>query len=104
MRNPDRRPRLRREESAAGGTGERSSVRVLKKTVNDRKGAPPPEGGWRWNDGKRERRKQGDLSGTDGVQAACKEPKSRPPGVRASVVAMKRVTTVEPRDAGKWKP
>jgi len=24
-------------------------------------------------------------------------------GVRASVVAMKRVTTVEPRDAGRWK-
>ena len=29
-------------------------------------------------------------------------PKSRPAGVRASVVAKKRVTTVEPRDAGKW--
>jgi len=29
-------------------------------------------------------------------------PKSRPSGVRASVVAGKRVTTVEPRDAGKW--
>jgi hypothetical protein len=29
-------------------------------------------------------------------------PKSRPAGVRASVVAAKRVTTVEPRDAGKW--
>jgi len=25
-----------------------------------------------------------------------------PAGVRASVVARKRVTTVEPRDAGKW--
>ena len=32
----------------------------------------------------------------------AKGPKSRPPGVRASVVAVKRVTTVEPRDAGKW--
>jgi hypothetical protein len=29
-------------------------------------------------------------------------PKSRLAGVRASVVAAKRVTTVEPRDAGKW--
>ena len=29
-------------------------------------------------------------------------PKSRLAGVRASVVAGKRVTTVEPRDAGKW--
>ena len=31
-----------------------------------------------------------------------RRPKSRPAGVRASVVARKRVTTVEPRDAGKW--
>jgi hypothetical protein len=29
-------------------------------------------------------------------------PKNRPAGVRASVVAKKRVTTVERRDAGKW--
>jgi hypothetical protein len=29
-------------------------------------------------------------------------PKNRPAGVRASVVATKRVTTVERRDAGKW--
>jgi hypothetical protein len=29
-------------------------------------------------------------------------PKSRPAGVRASVVARKRVTTVERRGAGKW--
>ncbi len=29
-------------------------------------------------------------------------PKSRPMGVRASVVAKKRLTSVEPRDAGKW--
>jgi hypothetical protein len=29
-------------------------------------------------------------------------PKNRPAGDRASVVAKKRVTTVEPRDAGKW--
>ena len=29
-------------------------------------------------------------------------PKSRPAGVRASVVALKRVTTVERRDVGKW--
>ena len=28
--------------------------------------------------------------------------KNRPAEVRASVVAMKRVMTVEPRDAGKW--
>ena len=30
-------------------------------------------------------------------------PKSRPAEVRASVGAKKRVTTVERRDAGKWK-
>ena len=30
-------------------------------------------------------------------------PKNRPAEVRASVVAMKRVMTAEPRDAGKWK-
>jgi hypothetical protein len=29
-------------------------------------------------------------------------PKSRPAGVRASVVARKRLTPVEPRDVGKW--
>ena len=33
---------------------------------------------------------------------AARQPKSRPAGVRASVVAAKRVTTVERRDAGKW--
>jgi hypothetical protein len=32
-----------------------------------------------------------------------KDPKSRPAGVRASIVAKKRVTSVEPRDAGKWR-
>ena len=37
--------------------------------------------------------------GPNGVHALV--PKSRPGEVRASVVAMKRVTTVEPRDAGK---
>ena len=30
-------------------------------------------------------------------------PKSRPAGVRAPVVARKRLTSVEPRDVGKWK-
>ena len=30
-------------------------------------------------------------------------PRAWPAGVRASVVAEKRVTTVEPRDAGRWK-
>ncbi len=86
-------------------SGDRVSERVLKQTVNERKAAPPLEGGWRRNDGKRERSKQGNLSGSDGVQAKREVmAKSRPAGGRASVVARKRVTTVEPRDAGKWKP
>ncbi len=29
-------------------------------------------------------------------------PKSRPMGVRAFIVAKKRLTSVEPRNAGKW--
>jgi hypothetical protein len=36
-----------------------------------------------------------------GCSCSEKEPKSPPEEVRASVVAKKRVTTVEPRDAGK---
>lgn len=32
----------------------------------------------------------------------AKTARGRPAGVRATVVAMKRVTTVEPRVAGKW--
>ena len=40
--------------------------------------------------------------GTSGVHGA-QRPKSRPMGVRASVVAVKRVMTVERRDAGRWK-
>jgi hypothetical protein len=85
--------------------GDRVSERVLKQTVDERKAAPPPEGGWRRNDGKRECNKQGNLSGSDGGQAKREvKAKSRPAGGRASVVAKKRVTTVEPRDAGKWKP
>ena len=46
--------------------------------------------------------KQRDLAGPETV--FMHKPKSRPPtGVRAFVVAMKRVMIVEPRDAGKWK-
>ena len=104
VRTPVRSSRLHWEQPASRGAGDRASVRVLKKAVNEPKAAPPPEGGWSRKDGKRERGKQGDLPGSDGVHAARMGPKSRPAGVRASVVAMKRVTTAEPRDAGKWKP
>ena len=85
-----------------GGEGERDRERALKKTVNERKAAPPSEGGWRQNGRKRKRAKQGDLSEPE-RSSWPQGPKSRPAGVRASVVATKRVTTVEPRDAGKWK-
>ena len=46
-------------------------------------------------------RNQGDPPGPK-RRSRLKGPKNRPAGVRASVVATKRVTTVEPRDAGKW--
>ena len=50
--------------------------------------------------GSRTRDNQGDPPGQDGVHG--ESPKNRPAGVRASVVAAKRVMTVERRDAGKW--
>ena len=84
------------------GEGDRDSERVLKVTVNERKAAPPSEGGWRRNGRKRERDKQGDLPGTT-RRSWPQGPKNCPAGVRASVVATKRVTSVEPRDAGRWK-
>ena len=52
--------------------------------------------GWKWG-----RSKQGDPPGSE--RCSWRErPKSRLAGVRASVIAKKRVTSVEPRDAGKW--
>ena len=85
---------------AQGGAGQRSNERMLKKTVSERKAAPSPSGGWRQNGRKRKRDKQGDLLGTTRCSWP-QGPKSRPVGVRASVVAKKRVTSVEPRDAGR---
>jgi hypothetical protein len=82
--------------------GQQDRIRVRKEPVNKRKAAELLAGGWRQNGRKRERGKQGDLPGTERCSWP-KCPKSRPAGVRASVVAMKRVTSVEPRDAGKWK-
>ena len=76
---------------------------MLKKTVSDRKAATLPSGGWRQNGRKRKRSKQGDLLGTTRCSWPEEGPKSRPAGVRASITAKKRVTSVEPRDAGKWK-
>ena len=88
---------------AHGGTGEPGRYdRVLRANVNDRKAAGPSEGGWRQNGRKRKHIKQGDLPGPERCSWPP-GPKSRPAGVRASVVARKRVTSVEPRDAGKWK-
>jgi len=88
--------------AAAGGAGQRDHERVLKETVSERKAATSPSGGWRQNGRKRKRGKQGDLSGAT-RRSWPEGPKNRPTGVRASVVAKKRVTSVEPRDAGKWK-
>ena len=51
--------------SAGGGAGQWDPVRVLKETVNRRKAATVPEGGWRQNGRKRKRGKQGDLPGTE---------------------------------------
>ena len=58
-------------------------------------------GGWGQKGWKCVRGKQGDPSGPE-RSSRPPGPKSRPAGVRASVVAGKRVTTVERRDAGKW--
>jgi hypothetical protein len=90
------------EDSRPNGKGKRDSGRVLKETVNERKATSPSEGGWRQNGRKRKRGKQGDLLGSTRCSWP-KGPKSRPAGVRASIVARKRVTSVEPRDVGKWK-
>ena len=88
--------------AVAGEAGQRDNERVLKETVNERKAATSPSGGWRQNGRKCKRGKQGDLSGAT-RRSWPQGPKNRPPGVRASVVAEKRVTSVEPRDAGRWK-
>ncbi len=90
------------EDSRPNGKGKPDSGRVLKETVNERKATSPSEGGWRQNGRKRKRGKQGDLLGSTRCSWP-KGPKSRPTGVRASIVARKRVTSVEPRDVGKWK-
>ena len=87
---------------AEGEVGQRNQERVLKETVNDRKATALPSGGWRQNGRKCKRGKQGDLLGSTRCSWP-QGPKSRPAGVRASVVARKRVRSVEPRDAGRWK-
>ena len=94
--------RIGKSLAAAGGAGQRDNERVLKETVSERKAATSPSGGWRQNGRKRKRGKQGDLSGAT-RRSWPQGPKNRPTGVRASVVAKKRVTSVEPRDAGRWK-
>src|ERR1035441_3579848 len=88
--------------AVAGGAGQRDNERVLKETVSEGKAATSPSGGWRQNGRKCKRSKQGDLSGVT-RRSWPQGPKNRPTGVRASVVARKRVTSVEPRDAGRWK-
>jgi hypothetical protein len=92
-----------RSLAVEGGAGQRDNERVLKETVNERKAATSPEGGWRQNGRKRKRDKQGDLLGDRTAFMAPAARRTGLAGVRASVVARKRVASVEPRDAGKWK-
>ena len=94
--------RIGKSLAVAGGAGQRDNERVRKETVNEGKAATSPSGGWRQNGRKCKRSKQGDLSGAT-RRSWPQSPKNRPTGVRASVVAKKRVTSVEPRDAGRWK-
>jgi len=94
--------RMGKSLAAAGGAGQQDNERVLKETVSERKAATSPSGGWRQNGRKCKRGKPGDLSGTT-RRSWPHGPKNRPTGVRASVVARKRVTSVAPRDAGRWK-
>src|SRR2546425_9169956 len=61
-------------------TGQRPCA---ERTVNERKAAAPPTGGWRQNGRKRERGKQGDLPGTE-RGSGPEGSKSRPAGGRAS--------------------
>jgi len=89
--------------AVAGGAGQQDNERVLKETVSERKAATSPSGGWRQNGRKCKRGKQGDLSGDRTAFMAAAARRTGPAGVRASIVAKKRVTSVEPRDAGKWK-
>jgi hypothetical protein len=63
--------------------GQQDRVRVLKRTVNERKAAAPPKGGWRQNGRKRERGKQGDLPGTE-RGSWPEEPPGRSQSVRSS--------------------
>ena len=93
----------RRKSFVYDGAGQRNEDRLLKGTVNDRKAAALPPGGWRQNGRKRERGKQGDLRGSTRCSWPVQGSKSRPAGVRASIIARKRVTSVELRDAGRWK-
>ena len=91
-----------KSRAVAGGAGQRDNERVRKETVSEQKAATSPEGGWRQNGRKCKRGKQGDLSGAT-RRSWPQGPKNCPAGVRASIVARKRVTSAEPRDAGRWK-
>ena len=102
VRPPAHASRIGKSFAAAGGAGQRGNERVLQETVSERKAATSPSGGWRQNGRKCKRGKQADLSGAT-RRSRPQGPKNRPTGVRASIVAKKRVTSVEPRDAGRWK-
>ena len=65
------------------GAGQREQVHVLKETVNREKAVDWPEGGWRQNGRKRERSKQGDLTGTE--RRSWPQRPEEPPGRSQSV-------------------
>jgi hypothetical protein len=71
---------------AQGGAGQRGRVRVLKESVNRRKAATLPEGGWRQNGRKCKRDKQGDLPGTERRSGSQRpeEPPGRSQSLRRS--------------------
>ena len=71
------------EGSAQSGTGQRDQSRVLKETVNRRKAAGSPEGGWRQNGRQRKRAKQGDLLRTE--RRSWPQWPEEPPGRSQSV-------------------
>ena len=103
VRSPHGDPR--RQSASDGGQAVRlNGVRPR----TERKGEPRQRswlgrrGGWGRKGWKCGRDKQGDPCGRERCSWP-QGPKSRPMGVRAFVVATKRVTTVERRDAGRWK-
>ena len=104
-------PSGRSEVRGAAQASERGFLREQERPATQRARAEETEG--REEGPRRHRSVSGDrMAGSVGELSRethwgqtvfmAQGPKSRPMGVRASVVAKKRLTSVEPRDAGKW--